>query len=920
MAWSPFSHLLRSSIRRKPVSSSRLSSLIVQARPSCFFHDCPYGNSPFSTSASPAVQSEGQSSRYPDVKSSLSARMSFVFDQIDALERENKEKDETLQRIRAWRESKQKNDEPVPDTNQSVPVSANLEETGKKENLFTKKEIELVHPWSEWVEFVEQLVRQNYFDHRRKDEDQIIRELGCDEVSYFADEGFDFTRDWTTVRTACLSFGRDRFDLLRSLSRKDIQILVGSGCPSTDSKVVFSSKVLRKHVHLDEGDVCSSCNLRSTCNRGFLLTRKEDEARTLDVIRVLLTFGFDPINGSVENKSLMKMKSVKTVVRKLLHEIVKLSSVPIDPNLPPPEIKRPPPKIKQPPPPPKKRVGRDDVEMKKGDWLCPKCDFMNFAKNVVCLQCDAKRPKRQLLPGEWECPECNFLNYRRNVVCFHCEHKSPPDDYTENRSLEKPNVYTRTRTGDASRIPGIVDSYNFDFDDDESDGAEVAAFEFADSPKMANEPLLDDRAGSGGFEGQSFEAERMPRQTFSERARYAEQGQMSESSTRVGFDDFDEEEEDDVNSYEIDTSNSTYSEPKTSLRTLSDYEEPSGSEDSDDSSMKIHSRPMRKRALPASDDDDLVFGSDEELPNRTSRRSTNLASSRGKSNIRGRGPYSRSFVSDDELGLNSDYDDDMGESYTHKWNEGRKSFSRKGPMRLSDSEDELSFGSESEDGDSSQFHKKSARNRAGSTTGSRGWSNSGGDMRSRSSVVRGKTRDTYPRHDRGGYSDGFPCKNNRGARGGTYDEQRMTGRGGGASGSFRPRQGGYGNRERGRSDEFGGRYNEQRMAGRHGSSSGSYRPGQGAGYGNRGSRGNGRSSEFGDKMWKGNGRSSEFGDRMRRGNGRSSEFGDRMGRGNGRSSEFGDRMGRGNGRSSEFGDRMGRGNANDRPRRRIIER
>lgn len=30
---------------------------------------------------------------------------------------------------------------------------------------------------------------------------------------------------------------------------------------------------------------------------------------------------------------------------------------------------------------------------------------MNFAKNTVCLQCDAKRPKRQLLPGEWECPQ-----------------------------------------------------------------------------------------------------------------------------------------------------------------------------------------------------------------------------------------------------------------------------------------------------------------------------------------------------------------------------------------------------------------------------------------------------------------------------------------------------------------------------------
>lgn len=117
--------------------------------------------------------------------------------------------------------------------------------------------------------------------------------------------------------------------------------------------------------------VCSNCSLRSSCERAYLLTNKEDEARTIDVMRVLLAYGFDPINGSV-NKSLWKQKSVKTVVRKVLHEVVKLSAVPIDPNLPPPVIKRPPPKAKQPPPPPRKRVGRDDIAMKKGDWLCPK--------------------------------------------------------------------------------------------------------------------------------------------------------------------------------------------------------------------------------------------------------------------------------------------------------------------------------------------------------------------------------------------------------------------------------------------------------------------------------------------------------------------------------------------------------------------
>ena len=105
------------------------------------------------------------------------------------------------------------------------------------------------------------------------------------------------------------------------------------------------------------------------------------------MMRVLLTYGFDPINGSVENKSLLKNKSVKSVVRKLLHEIVRLSAVPIDLNLPPPVIKKRPPKVKQPPPPPKRRIGRDDIEMKKGDWLCPKyvCMFIHYFISLLAF-------------------------------------------------------------------------------------------------------------------------------------------------------------------------------------------------------------------------------------------------------------------------------------------------------------------------------------------------------------------------------------------------------------------------------------------------------------------------------------------------------------------------------------------------------
>ncbi|XVF31341.1 hypothetical protein REPUB_Repub16aG0137500 [Reevesia pubescens] len=104
-------------------------------------------------------------------------------------------------------------------------------------------------------------------------------------------------------------------------------------------------------------------------------------------MRVLLAYGFDYVNGSTVNESVLKQKSVKTVVRKLLCEVVKLSVVPIDPNLPPPVIKKPPPKVKQPLKKKKKRVGRDDIEMKKGDWLCPKvCELCRSYKfQVECF-------------------------------------------------------------------------------------------------------------------------------------------------------------------------------------------------------------------------------------------------------------------------------------------------------------------------------------------------------------------------------------------------------------------------------------------------------------------------------------------------------------------------------------------------------
>uniref|UniRef100_A0A2N9GQU0 RanBP2-type domain-containing protein n=1 Tax=Fagus sylvatica TaxID=28930 RepID=A0A2N9GQU0_FAGSY len=639
---------------------------------------------PFSSSSSSSSSSDP-----PPKPSSLSARLSFVFDQIDSIEKQQQtllsQKDQTLQRIRAWRQSKNPKIEPPQSQSHSQlgfgvrrndnDGNANLGLEVVKEKKKEGMVVEVVHPWPEWIELMERLVGQNYFDHRRKDEDRMVKELGFDasEAVGWEDDnvGIDF-KDFKAVHTACVNFGKDRFDIMRSLSRQDIQILVGFGCPSADKKVVFSSKLLRKYVHLDEGDVCSSCSLRNSCERAYLVTNKEDEARTIDVMRVLLTFGFEPLNELVVNKDILKQKSIKTVVRKLLHEVVKLSSVPIDPNLPPPVIKKPPPKVKQPPPPPRKRVGRDDVEMKKGDWLCPKCDFLNFAKNTVCLQCDAKRPKRQLLPGEWECPECNFLNYRRNMACFHCECKRPPDAIMEDRMQERQHG-PRTRLEKIANRQEVSNAWNFDFDDNESDGADVAAFEHADSPRMAENYPLDSQVQGGNFRGPEGD---FNRSSSVPRVHEKEYSDGDTHRARMGFDDFDDEE-DDIDSYEIDTHHNNSAQRAASTE-FSEVEGYSGSEDfegidnrmaarhrSSSPSYSKPSKPMRRKAaFSGSDNDGLDLDSDEDLSVHPNWKSSHVADSRQRSRGRGQAGPSKgkglSFGSDEELGLYSDVDDDLG--------------------------------------------------------------------------------------------------------------------------------------------------------------------------------------------------------------------------------------------------------------------
>ncbi|XP_026449411.1 uncharacterized protein LOC113349629 [Papaver somniferum] len=832
-----------------------------------------WGNGKYFSTSIPTEKDDLKNQSEP--KSSLSARMSFVFDQIDAIEKERNIKDEALQRIRSWRDTKKdevKNENAKErhtpkmfdemsqtrvnslDDNELLGTEEEEERKKKEKASLIKKEIEIVHPWPEWIELMERLIQQKYFDHNSNgDEDKIAQE----NVAIDAEDGFDFTRDLTTVRYAFVKFGRDRFDILRSLSRQDIQNLVGYGCPSVDTKVVFSAKTLRKHVHLDEGDVCSSCSLRSTCAKAYLVPSKEDEARTVDVIRVLFTYGFDAINESVHNKPLLKMKSVKTVVRKLLHEVVKLSAVPIDPNLPPPVFKKPPPKVKQPPPTPKKRVGRDDIEMKKGDWLCQKCDFMNFAKNSVCLQCDAKRPKRQLLPGEWECPGCNFLNYRRNMACFHCDHQRPPDEFTNNQSRTRSHD-PRTSLEKVSSLPGGSNAWNFDFDDNESDGADVAAFEYADSPRRREDSsLLSEEGGRlSDFEDDSSRTNRISR--ASERDRHPDRG---ERKLPTGFDDFADEEDDDINSYELVTEGNSIVH-KASLKDLSDVEGYSESEDFDDSHLRLRAQ-GRGTTQSRSQDPGHDLASEDEDSDRSNWNRSHIEKSRnGYRGGGSSGPYrGLKFVSDDEFEGDSDSDNDRKQGFgpnhrqRSKWSSDKRGLKRVGS---SDSEDEFDFGSESDDNDEHPRNKFSGK-KPGPV---RRENHTKGLDHSEKNHTRFRSNRMNDRRDSFGNADTDRSflgshKNNRGSRGDGYGERRMNDRhgnvqkfdrDGGNGNGYRGSQGdGYGgmNDRRAKVQKFdsggGNGYGRRRMNDRQGNMQ-NFNRGDGNGYQQRG-----RPKEFNDR-------------------------------------------------------------------------
>ncbi|KAK3247791.1 hypothetical protein CYMTET_42724 [Cymbomonas tetramitiformis] len=72
----------------------------------------------------------------------------------------------------------------------------------------------------------------------------------------------------------------------------------------------------------------------------------------------------------------------------------------------------------------------NNLGMRAGDWLCPGCNDLQFARNIKCRRCGESRPTdagdlpatHNVREGDWTCPGCSDHQFARNTNCRRCGH------------------------------------------------------------------------------------------------------------------------------------------------------------------------------------------------------------------------------------------------------------------------------------------------------------------------------------------------------------------------------------------------------------------------------------------------------------------------------------------------------------------
>ncbi|KAL4580049.1 hypothetical protein LXL04_016224 [Taraxacum kok-saghyz] len=196
------------------------------------------------------------------------------------------------------------------------------------------------HPWPEWSRLLESLSYAGYFNWSSNIEDEFVANQ-------------NLSMEFVSAANACLAFARDRPDILGWLSRKDIELLINDGYP-----------YLFKNAHETERRM-----------RSFLQAEGSNEARSVDLMKYILSYASNPIIYPERNIR----EATESSVRNLLQHMANLNSR----------------RQEQIP-----RILGPNTTMKKGDWICPKCSFMNFARNTKCLECEQPKPPGNPIPYE----------------------------------------------------------------------------------------------------------------------------------------------------------------------------------------------------------------------------------------------------------------------------------------------------------------------------------------------------------------------------------------------------------------------------------------------------------------------------------------------------------------------------------------
>jgi len=82
---------------------------------------------------------------------------------------------------------------------------------------------------------------------------------------------------------------------------------------------------------------------------------------------------------------------------------------------------------------PEPRREASGTNSRPGDWDCPVCQHMNFAKRDACRSCGTLKESINgipQLPGgkytpDWACMMCNYNNFGRNKSCIKCTNPRP---------------------------------------------------------------------------------------------------------------------------------------------------------------------------------------------------------------------------------------------------------------------------------------------------------------------------------------------------------------------------------------------------------------------------------------------------------------------------------------------------------------